>query len=361
MNIGVLMTRVSFNSQYSWDRLQQTRPALRMQILPLTRKTEPFEAIRFARQKPTSEEIASAKRLMIRMPYYQSDLKWALQVDQGIQEAVEKMDTFGTVDDLMAFLAEKYQLSKIAQVESSWQVWLLKKLNTGQEVIEDMVRDAKRFGEPRNHSDMIQIDGRGKFKLYRQRALKMLENPSSSKDLRFNIFQSASVERSEPFRVIKTKLDGREEVVFITGYIKDMFSGKKALQWFVRTPSYKSEYFKDSLMVELDKQFQSVKRTARLLKQGRLPKNERTLEQITAPIATMHWLLSLCMIYTRGSAGIADMLSKSLLRYSGIEYSRYRKMLSPDLEAFVTLLEDYTQNYTGFFDQPLRFQPKALP
>lgn len=76
------------------------------------------------------------------------------------------------------------------------------------------------------------------------------------------------------------------------------------------------------------------------------------LEVVNRGIAQMHWFLAQLMPCQRGSAGITDVLTKSIYESLGIQVHPWKAGLAPDLEAFVRPLDDYVDNYTNFFDKP---------
>ena len=77
------------------------------------------------------------------------------------------------------------------------------------------------------------------------------------------------------------------------------------------------------------------------------------LKQTTEKIATIHWLMSQVRPYKRGSAGIADILAKTLFEAKGIQVSKYKDNLDPNMEAFVMPVEEYVKSYENFFSKPL--------
>ena len=89
------------------------------------------------------------------------------------------------------------------------------------------------------------------------------------------------------------------------------------------------------------------------LHSGIIPRNEETLRHTTEQIAEMHWWLAHSMPYCRGSAGIADMFSKVLFDATGIEVPCWKNGLAPDMEAFITPLSEYKEQYHHFFEKEL--------
>lgn len=65
--------------------------------------------------------------------------------------------------------------------------------------------------------------------------------------------------------------------------------------------------------------------------------------------AQIHWWYSHAMPYRRGSAAIADMLTKTIFQYHDITTPRWRHGISPDIEAFCRPLTDFVEAYPNFF------------
>lgn len=83
-------------------------------------------------------------------------------------------------------------------------------------------------------------------------------------------------------------------------------------------------------------------------------KDEKDFNKITNSVAKIHWLVSQARPYMRGSAGIADMLSKMIFEAKDIQVSAYKRNVNPNLEAFVMPIEEYCKKYPEFFCEPLR-------
>lgn len=81
-------------------------------------------------------------------------------------------------------------------------------------------------------------------------------------------------------------------------------------------------------------------------------KTKEELDSVNKKIAEMHWYFIQLMPYKRGSAGIADILTKSIYESLGIQVSSWKQGVAPDLEALVRPLDDYVMNYPLFFEKP---------
>lgn len=73
------------------------------------------------------------------------------------------------------------------------------------------------------------------------------------------------------------------------------------------------------------------------------------IEEKTLLISQIGWWYFQLMPYTRGSGAIGVALLQSLFDYSGIRNSPYKDGISPDLEALVTPLPQYAENFQGFY------------
>lgn len=75
------------------------------------------------------------------------------------------------------------------------------------------------------------------------------------------------------------------------------------------------------------------------------------LDKTAKDIAELHWLLCQAAPFDRGSAGIADMVTKSLFEAKKIQVSPWKKDVVPDLEALTTPLEVFKSRYANFFQK----------
>jgi len=75
------------------------------------------------------------------------------------------------------------------------------------------------------------------------------------------------------------------------------------------------------------------------------------LQNAKGYVAEIHYLLTNAMPYSRGSAGIADCLTRSFYDVLGLELPIVKKGLGLDLEAFCLNLDDYKKNWDSFFEE----------
>lgn len=80
------------------------------------------------------------------------------------------------------------------------------------------------------------------------------------------------------------------------------------------------------------------------------PLSKAELKQAKAKIAEIHYLLANIMPYRRGSAGIADAMTRALCKSLGIDLPPLRKGVALDLEAFHLNLDEYIDKWDSFFD-----------
>ncbi|WP_319548558.1 hypothetical protein [Desulfogranum marinum] len=73
------------------------------------------------------------------------------------------------------------------------------------------------------------------------------------------------------------------------------------------------------------------------------------LKTVLGIAAQVHWWMSHGMPYRRGSAAVADMLSKAMLQYHNVSTPCWKVGIAPDLEAFCRTLDDYIEKYNLFF------------
>ena len=87
-------------------------------------------------------------------------------------------------------------------------------------------------------------------------------------------------------------------------------------------------------------------------------KDEKTLSKINKDVAEIHWYFTQVMPYRNGSAGIADVLTKTIYESLGVQVSPWKKGIAPDLEALVTPLDEFVKNYESYFTKSPYFMEK---
>ncbi|MCQ2789060.1 MAG: hypothetical protein MJ229_01655 [bacterium] len=81
---------------------------------------------------------------------------------------------------------------------------------------------------------------------------------------------------------------------------------------------------------------------------------EDNIDKIVDSTAQIHWLMSQARPYVRGTAGIADILCKSIFEAKGIQVSEYKEGINPNIEAFFTQIDEFSKKYPSFFSEPLK-------
>lgn len=77
--------------------------------------------------------------------------------------------------------------------------------------------------------------------------------------------------------------------------------------------------------------------------------SEDDINIIYRKIGKIHWCLAQGMPFLRGSAAIAEVITKSLFESLRIQIKPWKNSFSPDLEAFIRSSDDYSNNYRSFF------------
>ena len=96
---------------------------------------------------------------------------------------------------------------------------------------------------------------------------------------------------------------------------------------------------------------------------GLIEKNEQTLDYVSQLVGEMHNLSAQATGYFRASAGIADADSKILFGSLGIDASRYKVGVAPDLKALIPIreggriisIQEYKTEYRTYFENGLRW------
>ncbi|MBY0405145.1 MAG: hypothetical protein K2X66_14690, partial [Cyanobacteria bacterium] len=83
------------------------------------------------------------------------------------------------------------------------------------------------------------------------------------------------------------------------------------------------------------------------------PENQ---EKAIKAIAKVHWWMIHSIAFNGGTAGMSDLLTKTLFDTIGMETSPWKKGAVPDIEVFVRSMDDYVNHYTSFFQYPPRLK-----
>lgn len=77
------------------------------------------------------------------------------------------------------------------------------------------------------------------------------------------------------------------------------------------------------------------------------------LKQAEDNIAQIHFIITNTLPFERGSAGVANIMTRSLYKALGVDLPAVKKYVALDLEAFCQPLDKYKQNWNTFFELPL--------
>ncbi len=80
-----------------------------------------------------------------------------------------------------------------------------------------------------------------------------------------------------------------------------------------------------------------------------LPKAKRVIELV----ATLEWLHAHRWEFSQGSAGVANIWTRTFLDAAGISNGRYKRGVDPNMQAFFTPLPKFIQDFYSFFEKPL--------
>ena len=69
-------------------------------------------------------------------------------------------------------------------------------------------------------------------------------------------------------------------------------------------------------------------------------------------IAQIHFIITNSLPFERGTAGIANILTRSLYEALGVKPPATKRKIALDLEAFCQPLDKYKQNWSLFFELP---------
>jgi Avirulence protein len=69
-------------------------------------------------------------------------------------------------------------------------------------------------------------------------------------------------------------------------------------------------------------------------------------------LAEIHWMLAHAMPADRLRAATSETALRAIARATGAELPPFRKGVVPDLEAFVTPLDQFKKNYASLFEDP---------
>ncbi len=246
-------------------------------------------------------------RLLIRMPGFRQDTFWASAMNQVIHQAVTRLNQFRSAESLLGYLAHHYHGYKAAEAYPHPQI---QPKDNGYYNTQAW----HQFGQFRSvNTNTPPQPIQGRYQPYAHRAQSLLGN--------------------RPNHVMTVNVGGTRL------HLTQTLRTPHGLAWQWMPPQ--------QLPLALAALNQVYHQIHQLRGQPRTP---HVLHQTLENVARFHWLMVQAMPFQRGSAGIADMASRVLLDAAGIKTGPWRAGLAPDLEALVTPLESFTQNYAQLFE-----------
>ncbi len=190
-----------------------------------------------------------------------------------------------------------------------------------------ILKDAKKEERP------LKIGEYGKLKEYHEVCKKRLEE-------NYNKFSMVN-EGSKKFKSYQAQEQVDNKLVELT-QIVGYFDKDKKVDIFYRHPPVETYKI---LINKIEKILEDLKKS----KNKKLT-NEDT-NTIYEKIGAIHWCIAQSMPFKRGSAAIADAYAKSLFEGLNIQVAPWKEGLSPDMEAFITPLDEYSKKYKTFFEK----------
>ena len=63
----------------------------------------------------------------------------------------------------------------------------------------------------------------------------------------------------------------------------------------------------------------------------------------------IHWFLAQWMSFQRGSAAITEIFIRAIAHSCGIKLGPLKSLIMPDLESFITPIQEFAQKYSSFY------------
>jgi len=274
------------------------------------------------------------KHLYINSTGYGQDEKWALGTIGIIDSAKNDINSGTPFNTLIRRVAKQYNkiLTKVGCFTA--------------------------FGRRRTDGDIGSTPIQGRYEIYKQKFIEMVEKDPQNTAL--TVYPEVIYGKKE--KLVKKLYT---EKCFLEDTGVNISLNKTMLT--VRDSSSETnldKLYHDSSKVTCRISSPSPKTTAVVYKEvasivDRVQNNKEELtpeniNKITKDVARVHWLMSQTRPYYRGSAGIADIMAKSLFESKGIQVSCYKKDVNPNLEAFVRPYPEYVNEYKNFFSEALK-------
>ena len=110
-------------------------------------------------------------------------------------------------------------------------------------------------------------------------------------------------------------------------------------------------------IVFADEIFDQVKAVKKGIDSGALAKDEGRLRQVIDHAAEIYWILSQAWPFYRGSSSIADLSTKVIFDWLGIEVPLFKTDVYPNINALLSPIETFRKEYASFFQGEFRWLP----
>lgn len=269
--------------------------------------------IYYKKSVPPSFKQIKPEHLFINSAGYEKNQYWARECINIIEDSVNNIKTSKvSFKSLIDYIADQYRNSMQSSI----------------------------FGQERFCYGKTMINGR--YDVYKNRLLKLVKTKKTKYIDDFNY------------------CEGEVQAKIHTSQIVSTVNGKKIKLNEVRL--LELEFPREYSCLELSAPpvstikcvFDEIKPIYKRILNNNDSLTDKNITTITQDIAKIHWLLSQARPYMRGSAGVADIVAKTLFEAKGIQVSAYKKDVNPNMEAFVMGLDEYVKKYKDFFTEPLR-------
>ncbi len=264
------------------------------------------------------------QHLFINIKGFDKDDYWAFNSIKIINKTKENIQIFDDFSDFISHVAKKYH------------EFYLPKYQKPQNILyQNSDKDFGVLRKRKNETWSTHIKKKGKHEPYREKLIKMIEERgcykegSSTSTMAYTYFLNQVGKKEIPLAKIYFKRFDYEPDIDYSIYVQS--SPVESIE-----PTYKF----------VDKIFKKIMKNKKQL----TPQN---MEKIIEDVAQIQWFISQLRPYKRGSAGIADIISKVLFEYKGIQVSPYKRDINPNMEAYTLSLEEYKKEYKNFFSSPL--------
>lgn len=297
-----------------------------MYNLQITPKNTPQNSINpYSSSRQISFGQITPEHLFIRIRGFNKNQKWADTMVKTVNKTKSKISKGKNFDKVYKSIYKNYH--KFFKRDYS---------------LDSEIR--KVFGVFRSDADNIEtVCFANKFKSYRQRFIEFFNKFES-----IDSFNKSVMAKSKSVKIEKPIGENGKNVELSTMEISDNYlylfenTGEKEKFVAVHTPPATSVKPVLKHIEKLYKDVTSIKKV----------KTQEDLNFANKKIAEMHWYFTQVMPFKRGSAGIADVFTKSIYESLGVQVHPWKQGVAPDLEAYVRNFDDYVENYPSFFEKP---------